>query len=127
MAGRPQYVRRLAWSLTGALAAAVLIPAWDWKAQAAPVEEAGTAQSEGRQPGSRSGTKAKQAAFEKSENPESIVGLNHISATWSQVLQDLADGTNSTLVMDIPPPGRFSRHDWHKHTRTTNLKLPTLP
>ena len=49
--------------------------------------------------------------------------LNHMSTPWTKVLQTLADGTHSTLVMHDAPSGRYSRTDWHKHTRTEAVRI----
>ncbi|MEZ6051917.1 MAG: secretin N-terminal domain-containing protein [Planctomycetaceae bacterium] len=54
---------------------------------------------------------------------EQSVRLNHISAPWQKVLNDLAKDTNSTLVVHDLPPGRFSRHDWKKHSRTEAVRI----
>ncbi len=109
MFGRPDFIRRHSWSLAGTLAAALLVPAFEWSALAAPPEELDT-------------TPSKQSA-PRTATPESTVHLNHMSAPWTKVLQDLADGTHSTLVMHDAPAGRFSRHDWHKHTRTEAVRI----
>lgn len=110
MSGRPPILRRHAWSLTGALAAAMLVPALDWQVFAED-------RSETQQSGSSSRSKATAAPAEKT------VSLNHLSATWPEVLQKLADGTDSTLEMDEEPPGKFSRHDWKKHTRREAVRI----
>ncbi len=109
MFGRPDFIRRHSWSLAGTLAAALLVPAFEWNALAAPPEEPDAASSKPQET--------------QPATPESTVKLNHISAPWTKVLQDLADGTQSTLVMQDAPTGRFSRHDWHKHTRTEAVRI----
>ena len=110
MSGRPHFVRRHAWSLAGALAAALLAPAFEWSALAAPPSDEEEV-SDAKQSGPRPST------------PESLVHLNHMSTPWTKVLQNLADGTHSTLVMHDAPSGRFSRQDWHKHTRTEAVRI----
>ena len=109
MTGRPQFVRRHAWSLVGAVAAVWLWPAFGWSVLAAP-------------PVDEEVSREKQSGSHSSE-PESLVPLNHMSTLWTKVLQDLADGTHSTLVVHDAPPGRFSRHDWHKHSRTEAVRI----
>jgi len=109
MSGRPSFVRRHAWSLAGALAAALLAPAFDWSALAAPPVD-----TEFTHTGKTDSSRGK---------PESLVHLNHLSTPWTDVLEKLADGTHSTLVMHDAPPGRFSRHDWSKHTRTEAVRI----
>ena len=109
MSGRPGFLRRHAWSLAGTLAAALLAPAFDWSALASPPDEV-----EEVQPVSSGGRASK---------PEIMVSLNHLSTPWEEVLHKLADGTQSTLVMHAVPEGRFSRHDWHKHTRTEAVRI----
>ena len=109
MSGRPGFLRRHAWSLAGTLAAALLAPAFDWSALASPPDEV-----EDVQPVQAGGRASK---------PEAMVPLNHLSTPWEDVLQKLADGTQSTLVMHAIPEGRFSRHDWNKHTRTEAVRI----
>ncbi len=110
MSGRPHFVRRHAWSLAGALATALLVPAFEWSALAAPPHE----EEEVDRP---------RQSSSGQHTPESLVNLNHMSTPWTKVLQHLADGTHSTLVMHDAPPGRFSRHDWRKHTRTEAVRI----
>ncbi|MBX3438761.1 MAG: hypothetical protein KF861_14805, partial [Planctomycetaceae bacterium] len=49
--------------------------------------------------------------------------LNHVSASWDKVLRDLAKDTGSMLVMYDVPPGRYSRTDFHKYTRTEAVRI----
>ncbi|RLS44486.1 MAG: hypothetical protein DWH81_00750, partial [Planctomycetota bacterium] len=109
MSGRPGFIRRHAWSLAGTLAAALLAPAFDWSALAGPPDEVEEVQAV--QTGNRSA------------KPEVTVSLNHLSTPWEDVLHKLADSSHSTLVMHAVPQGRFSRHDWHKHTRTEAVRI----
>lgn len=109
MSGRPGFIRRHAWSLAGTLTAALLAPAFDWSALASPPDDVEEVQAvnTGRKP----------------SKSEAMVPLNHLSTPWEDVLHKLADGTQSTLVMHAVPQGRFSRHDWHKHTRTEAVRI----
>ena len=109
MSGRPGFIRRHAWSLAGTLAAALLAPAFDWSALASPPDEV-----EDVQP---------VQTGKQSAKPDVVVSLNHLSTPWEDVLHKLADSSHSTLVMHAVPQGRFSRHDWHKHTRTEAVRI----
>ncbi len=111
MTGRPGFARRHSWSLAGALAAALLAPAFEWGVFAAPPEDGEVESTGAGLPGSRQ------------SQPDSMVHLNHLSAPWAKVFKDLAEGTHSTLEMQAAPPGKFSRHDWHKHTRTEAVRI----
>ncbi len=44
----------------------------------------------------------------------------------AEVLQKLADDTDSTLEMEQEPPGKFSRHDWRRHTRREAVRILNL-
>lgn len=114
MSGRPHSLRRHVWSLAGALAAALLAPAAEWPAWAAPPVKNSEAESSAR---------TKHASTVPAEKK---VSLNHLSATWPEVLQKLADDTDSTLEMEQEPPGKFSRHDWKRHTRREAVRILNL-
>ncbi len=111
MSGRPGILRRHAWSLlAGTFAAALMAPAFDWSALAGPpLDEVDEIQPVN--------------ARNHPTQPETMVPLNHLSVPWEDVLHKLADGSHSTLVMHAVPQGRFSRHDWHKHTRTEAVRI----
>lgn len=51
------------------------------------------------------------------------VRLNHLSATWESVLKELAEDSGSTLVLHDVPPGRYTRRDWRRHTRTEAVQI----
>lgn len=48
---------------------------------------------------------------------EPTVRLNIFNSTWPDILKNVAEKTNSTLVLQDPPPGRFSRADYRAYTR----------
>lgn len=54
---------------------------------------------------------------------ERSVRLNYVSTPWAKVLHELAEDSGSTLVMHDVPPGKFSRHDWSKHTRKDAVQI----
>jgi general secretion pathway protein D len=113
MSGRPLTLRRHAWSLAGALAAAILAPVVDWQAWAEPPEvpEDAPVRSSDRSRSSNTTTAEKK------------ISLNHLSASWADVLKKLADDTDSTLEMEEAPPGNYSRHDWKRHTRRDAVRI----
>jgi general secretion pathway protein D len=51
------------------------------------------------------------------------VRLNHVSATWEAVLTQLAEDSGSTLVLHDVPPGRYTRQDWRRHTRSEAVRI----
>lgn len=52
-----------------------------------------------------------------------LVKIGYISATWEKVLKDLAENTDSTLVAQHVPTGRFSRRDRNQYTRTEAVRV----
>jgi type II secretory pathway component GspD/PulD (secretin) len=65
--------------------------------------------------------RSKTAATDDDEQP--VVRLNFVSAPWQQVLQHVADETDSTLVIHDLPEGRYSRRDIRRHTRTEAVQI----
>ncbi len=52
------------------------------------------------------------------------VKLNYIiPKTWEQILKDVAEQTNSTLVADKVPKGTFSRRDRNEYTREEAVRI----
>ncbi len=51
------------------------------------------------------------------------VKLNHISATWEKVIKDLAKQSQSQLVMDRVPKGRYTRRDSNKYNRHDAVRI----
>lgn len=51
------------------------------------------------------------------------VRLNFVAQDWDKVLNDVATGTGSTLVLMDTPPGRFSRQDWSQHSRAQAVQI----
>lgn len=51
------------------------------------------------------------------------VRLNHVSATWESVLNQLAEDAGCTLILHDVPRGRYSRRDWRKHTPTEAVRI----
>ncbi len=71
----------------------------------------------------RLGRYARQNQRNPTDYDSREVRLNFIAASWSTVLQRLADETGSTLVVLDAPNGRFSRQDWRMYTRSEAVKL----
>lgn len=101
MPGRPPQHRHRAWSLASVLAMAAIASALDGSANSVFAQTNGT----------------------RTTTAEKMVHLNHLSTPWTKVLENLAKGTDSTLVMQAEPPGKYSRHDWKKHTRTEAVRI----
>lgn len=60
----------------------------------------------------------------RAQDPEvRVVRLNYVSATWDQVLEHLAQATNSTLVLHDVPPGRYSRRDFRQYSRSDAVQI----
>ena len=59
---------------------------------------------------------------EQSEDAETI-SLNFFNATWPQVLERLAEQSDSTLVGSRAPTGRFNRRDRKQYTRTQAVQI----
>lgn len=51
------------------------------------------------------------------------IKLNYNRAPWSRVLKDLAEKTNSVLVVHDAPHGEFSRRDWTEYTKAEALRI----
>jgi general secretion pathway protein D len=51
------------------------------------------------------------------------VKLNYMSTPWQKVLEDLATSTNSELVMNRVPKGRYSRRDSAKYNRHDAVRI----
>lgn len=49
--------------------------------------------------------------------------LNFMRKPWPEVLQKVAEETNSALVMPEPPPGNFTRADIGKHSREEAVRI----
>jgi hypothetical protein len=62
-------------------------------------------------------------AEEEAEEDELLVKLNFFSAPWPKVLEQVAEGTGSTLVLDKIPKGEFSRLDRNHYTRTEAVRV----
>lgn len=59
-------------------------------------------------------------------SPESelpTVKLNHVSAPWEKVIKDLAKSSQSELVMDRVPKGRYTRRDSNKYNRHDAVRI----
>jgi general secretion pathway protein D len=59
----------------------------------------------------------------EASDQKSLVKLNYVSAPWDKVLADLAVATESELVIERGPTGRFSRRDQATHTRTEAVRI----
>ncbi|WP_417384602.1 secretin N-terminal domain-containing protein [Gimesia sp.] len=72
------------------------------------------------------GSKQQVEAIEKQARKSSDVAdisLNHVQATWAQVLKRLAEQSELTLVMDVVPKGFFSRIDKRPHTLSEAFQI----
>lgn len=49
--------------------------------------------------------------------------LNFLRKPWSEVLQKVAEETNSALVMPETPPGKFTRADLARHSREEAVRI----
>jgi general secretion pathway protein D len=54
---------------------------------------------------------------------DASVRLNFLSSDWGSVLNKVAEGTESVLVVDRLPSGKFSRQDFHKYSRTEAVRI----
>ncbi len=63
-----------------------------------------------------------QARTVADEDPTPI-RLNFFNATWPEILQKVADQSGSTLVLHDPPPGRFTRNDFRKCSRSDAVAI----
>ncbi len=66
-------------------------------------------------------SKAAAAGHDQTETAK--IKLNWLNASWSKVLQDLAEESGSTLVMDKTPRGNFSRMDRTKYSRAEAVRV----
>ncbi|MFQ5734211.1 MAG: secretin N-terminal domain-containing protein, partial [Planctomycetaceae bacterium] len=57
------------------------------------------------------------------DSKDSKVRLTFLNATWETVLKKIADATDSELVMNRIPPGRFSRYDRRKYSRKEAVRV----
>lgn len=64
-----------------------------------------------------------RSSWNSTKANERSVRLNYIATPWPKVLQDLADKTDSMLVMHDVPPGKFSRQDWGRYTRQDAVNI----
>ncbi|MCA9004131.1 MAG: hypothetical protein KDA70_02570 [Planctomycetaceae bacterium] len=72
------------------------------------------------------GSKQQVEAIEKQARKSSDVAdisLNHVQATWAQVLKQVAEQSELTLVMDVVPKGFFSRIDKRPHTLSEAFQI----
>jgi len=64
-----------------------------------------------------------ESVTESDEAETATVKLNYTAASWPKVFQDLAMATESELVMDHVPKGRFSRRDSTKYNRRDAVRI----
>jgi general secretion pathway protein D len=89
-----------------------------------PAAPAGAAPQPGRVRLSDAGTAAATSPASPSAPAQAAtIRLHHLAAPWSKVLQELADDAGLTLVMYDVPAGRFTRNDWHKHSRDEAVRI----
>lgn len=92
----------------------LVLAAWAAAQFAAPLAAADPVPAPGF---SRLAQRGQTARLEEPEDP-TPVRLNFFNATWPQILEKLAEQSESTLVLNDPPPGRFTRNDFRKYSRT---------
>lgn len=56
-------------------------------------------------------------------NEVADLSLNHVQASWKQVLTQLAEQSELTLVMDVVPKGFYSRIDKRPHTLKESFQI----
>lgn len=64
-----------------------------------------------------------QQTTEKEFTGKGTVQLNYYGAGWETVFRDLADGTNSRLIANRIPSGRFTRRDTKEYTRQEAVRI----
>lgn len=74
-------------------------------------------------PSAQSPAPSPQTPTSAPQTQTATIRLYHLAVPWSKVLQELADDAGLTLVMHDVPPGRFTRNDWHKHTREEAVRI----
>jgi type II secretion system protein D len=52
-----------------------------------------------------------------------VFRINYVDASWSKVLKEFAEATQTTLVADTVPTKKFSRWDLKRHSRADSLKI----
>lgn len=72
--------------------------------------------------GSKQQVEAVQKQVRKTSDVAEI-SLNHVQATWGQVLKQVAEQSELTLVMDVVPKGFFSRIDKRPHTLSETFQI----
>lgn len=60
---------------------------------------------------------------DKKEAEEKKVRLNVFNRTWPDILQKLADDSGSTLILQDPPPGRWTRTDYRTYSRAEAIAI----
>lgn len=79
-----------------------------------------TSVSAGNKPAKRAGPSAVDVP---AEDQQKRVKLNHFSSSWEKVFQELASATDSQLIADRVPKGRFSRRDATDYTRHEAVRI----
>ena len=62
-------------------------------------------------------------AKDESEEPEATVRLNIFNETWPSILEKVAKQSGATLIMQDKPPGRFTRADYRRYTRSEAVDI----
>lgn len=62
-------------------------------------------------------------AEEEADPEPQKVRLNIFNKTWPDILQKVADETGSTLILHDPPPGRWTRNDFHAYSRSEAVAI----
>ncbi|WP_339673074.1 secretin N-terminal domain-containing protein [uncultured Gimesia sp.] len=85
-------------------------------------DEAQTSESGSAAVDSKQQAEAIQKQVRKASDVADI-SLNHVQATWAQVLKQVAEQSELTLVMDVVPKGFYSRIDKRPHTLIETFQI----
>lgn len=84
-------------------------------------------QSAARQNEAPSTSASRQDGIDMTESdsgePEGTVRLTNYSTPWLRVLEKVAEGTGSVLIADRVPPGKYSRQDLRKYSRSDAVRI----
>jgi len=87
-----------------------------------PLASAAT-QPEQAESGTSEGVRAASAIGNSAEAELPTVKLNYLNATWEKVFRDVARSTQSELIMDRVPKGRYSRRDSNEYNRRDAIRI----
>lgn len=91
-----------------------------------PLASAATRPGESRTERDKSDTAPRPGAMAVGTSAEAelpTVKLNYMNATWEKIFRDVAKSTNSELIMDRVPKGRYSRRDSTEYNRHDAVRI----